>query len=178
MCTVDTNLQILQAECGCEQTRCGAGYSLAKLQFPFVMVSEARTIPRGAGEARASRTIPRMHPSRMPRQGILPRLFPVCQCDSKTIRCRGKCFQENSLLQHGQHYILGMLRLALIPASCPSSRNSGAIWGTQFAGTRASLSMTGLNFFVQTVTRPHRTVAPRWPPRESRRQRTTCRQSS
>jgi len=25
MCTVDTNLQILQAECGCEQTRCGAG---------------------------------------------------------------------------------------------------------------------------------------------------------
>jgi len=53
MCTVDTNLQILQAEYGCEQTRCGAGYSLPKLQFPFVMVSEARTIPRVAQHDRS-----------------------------------------------------------------------------------------------------------------------------
>jgi hypothetical protein len=34
--------------------------------------------------------------------------------------------------------ILGMLRLALIPASCPSSRKSGAIWGPLSPDTRGA----------------------------------------
>ena len=65
MCTVDTNLQILQAECGCEQTRCGAGYSLPKLQFPFVMVSEARTIPRVAQHDRSEFFSSKLLPGRI-----------------------------------------------------------------------------------------------------------------
>jgi len=102
----------------------GSGTVCQKLQFPSVMVSEDRTIPQ-SGRARTSRTIPRMHRSLMPHQGILPRLFPGMSMWLQDNKLQKKMFsRERPDAAWGRNTFLGMLRLALIPATPGLARRS------------------------------------------------------
>jgi hypothetical protein len=66
----------------------------------------------------------------MLRQGVLPKQLLLLPQQLS----RQEQMEENSLKLHGKGKILGMLRLALIPAPCPSSRKNGASWGPHSPG--------------------------------------------
>jgi hypothetical protein len=87
--------------------------------FLPVVVSEAQTISR-SGSARASRIHPENVSLTMAHQGVLPKQRHLLPQQSS----RQKCMEENSLKLHGKGQILGMLRLALIPASPGLARRS------------------------------------------------------